>query len=162
MTEAPGDHPAEQPAAPVRPTAEPTAALPPVAPPNPAAPPYAGPPPYDPPQYAQPGSAPYPFTPVARAPREPWINPAKRAAVIITSVVAALVLLFVGAVIGHAATRHHDQVNDRGFTRYQPGPFNQNGNRGNGYPVPGPQRQNRNGPGSVPTPKATPSATTTS
>jgi hypothetical protein len=41
-----------------------------------------------------------------RAPREPWVNPAKRARIAIVSVVAALVLLFGGLVVGFAAGHH--------------------------------------------------------
>jgi hypothetical protein len=125
MTETPQDRPEQsnEPAPAAQPTAE-TAAQP-TQPPG--APPVAAPSvnplnPANQPQAAYYPPPPYPFAPVVRAPREPWVNPSKRVAVSVIAVFAALVLLFVGAVVGHAATRHHDRVDDRGFTRYGPAP----------------------------------------
>jgi hypothetical protein len=130
----------------------------------PPAPPGPGPSPYGPPPYGPP--LPYAFAAPPRAPRERWINPAKRTGFIVVSIVAALVLLFVGAVIGHAVARHQDNrfagtvqhQTPRQFLPYGPG------NRG--------QLPNRIGPGRpgattvpshtvVPAP-ATPSASATS
>ena len=95
-----------------------------------------------PPYYAGP---PAPFAP--RPPREPWINPRRRTAVLVTGVVAALALLFVGAIVGHAVDRHHvtrfDPVGDRGVIgkNLPPGGPDHRGPRGtqapdNGRPGP--------------------------
>lgn len=90
----------------------------PPAPAQPPAPPAVPPPhAYGPPVGSNPWVAP---------PRERWINPAKRTSAIIVGVVAALVLLGVGGVVG-AALDHHDgherivrMVPDGNF---RPGPF---------------------------------------
>ena len=84
-------------------------------------------------------AAPLGPNPWVAPPRERWINPAKRTPAIIAGVVAALVLLAVGGVVG-AAIDHHD-----GHTRFvrmvpadgnfRPGPFGGNGPRRN-FPNP--------------------------
>lgn len=89
----------------------------------PAPPPFVPPPPFVGQPYPPAYHAAYPFAPVVK---EPWVNPAKRTAVLVTSVVLALLLLGGGFVLGAASTHHRDE---RGF-----GPF-------------GPQNAQRLGPG---------------
>ena len=86
-------------------------------------PPLAGTPPYPGPYGAGPyarGVGPNPFAP---APREPWLNPAKRGMAALFAVLFAVVLLGVGFVAGAALTNHRDrglsQV-ERGGARYGP------------------------------------------
>ncbi len=122
-------------------TAELPAATP--AAPTPAAGPFAAPAGLPPqPMYAPVPPPGYPFAAAPRPPREHWINPAKRTAVIAISIAAALVLLFVGAVVGHAVTKHRqvDRAIDhaRQFApngRVNGGYFPQNGQRPGGQPA---------------------------
>ena len=114
---------------------------PPAAPEPPPAPGMFGPPP--------PG---YAFAPVARAPRVPWVNPARRTQVVLTSLVAAAVIFFIGLAGGWAI--HHDGSVGRAPFKYGrafPGPT------GPGFPGFGPRFTPRS-PGTVPTP--VPSKTT--
>jgi hypothetical protein len=128
---------------------EQTAALPPAAPQQYAEQPY-------PQQYAP---APYVFAPPPpKPPRERWVNPSKRVAISLISIVAALVLLFVGAIIGHAIDRNHG-VGNAEFQRPKVGPFQRNG--GPNYRQL-PNLPRRNGPTSLPSVSAHPTATATS
>ena len=132
---------ATPPEAPSRPDAAPatpvTAALPPVPPVQPGYPPagVGGPMPYGGLPYGAPA---YPFAASPKPPRERWINPAKRVPFIVVSIVAALVLLFIGVAVGHGVERHREvrfgggaveHQNSRQFGQYGPG-GNQNGIRG--------------------------------
>jgi hypothetical protein len=73
-------------------------------------------------QSPQPTPGPYayaggPFAPVARAPRTPWVNPARRGHVAAVAIVAAVVLGGGGILIGHAIA---DDDDHRGVVRYGP------------------------------------------
>jgi hypothetical protein len=70
-------------------------------------PPPAMPPPGAPGPQWQPAA--YPFAPVARAPRTPWVNPARRGHVIAAAIVGALLFGGAGLLIGHAASDHGDR-----------------------------------------------------
>lgn len=88
------------------PSDESTGATAPVSPPaDAAAPPAADAPPPPPPPAVPPPAAPpgYPFAPVARPPRVPWVNPERRAHIIAVVGAGALVLLGGGIGIGFAA-----------------------------------------------------------
>jgi hypothetical protein len=76
--------------------------------------PPAGAPPgaFGPPGYAA-------SSPWVAPPREHWINPTKRVAVLAVAVVAALVLLAVGGLIGAAVSGGDDH--DHGYVRMVPG-----------------------------------------
>lgn len=107
----PSPEPTPEPAA-----AAPTATVPPVAAPSAAAPPGYAPSPYPNPAFA----------PVVRAPREPWVNPAKKGQFVALSLVLAFVLLFGGLAVGFAVGHHRAErgINSRfeqGVGR-QPGP----------------------------------------
>jgi hypothetical protein len=108
--------------------------------------------------------APPPAGPPPRAPRERWINPARRTAFIAITIVTALVLLFIGAVVGHVIGVH--QVSRFGGPpeeKIRPfGPYGQNGKHGQ-FPL----RPYRPGPSTLPTRSASstpasPSGTATS
>jgi hypothetical protein len=99
-TPAPGTPP------PATPPTMPTPAMPPPAAPEPTAPDFV------------PGLA--PFAPVARAPRTPWVNPARRGHVAAAVIVGALVFGGGGVLVGHALTGDgHDRD---GFGRFERGP----------------------------------------
>ncbi|MDQ2750362.1 MAG: hypothetical protein M3Y44_12680 [Actinomycetota bacterium] len=101
--------------APVDATTAPGPAVPPPWPPGPPEPP--GPPPgYYPWQPAA-----YPFAPVARAPRTPWVNPARRGHVAAAALVGALIFGGGGLLIGHAASDHGDRSERHGIIRQDPG-----------------------------------------
>lgn len=101
----PSPDPAAKPAPEPADATAPTAAVPPTAPPTPPAQPYA---------YPHPA-----FAPVPRAPREPWVNPAKRVPAAIAAGLIAIVLIGGGFAAGFA-TGHHD--GDRAVrVRFQPG-----------------------------------------
>ena len=107
------------------PDEQPTAADPPTgetSSPTPPPPPIA-----QPPAYAQP-PMPYPFMPVARPPRAPWVNPAKRLQVGAVALALALVCGAAGIAIGWAASDGHG---DRGMRIERPGFYG-------GYLLPGP------------------------
>jgi len=53
-------------------------------------------------------AAPPPASPFVPVYKEPWVNPAKRTNAIIGSLIAALVLLGAGFVVGVHVGRHHD------------------------------------------------------
>jgi len=54
-------------------------------------------------------AAPPPASPFVPVYKEPWVNPAKRTNAIIGSLIAALVLLGAGFVVGVHVGRHHDR-----------------------------------------------------
>lgn len=119
MTEPTEPTPPTESTAPTAPTAHaestaPTAPTEPAAAPAGTGPTAAAPFPQQPIAYPMP--APYPFAPVVK---EPWFNPAKRTTILITSIVAAIVLLGGGVLIGLAAG-HHDRRDRPGFTLYGP------------------------------------------
>lgn len=107
-----------------------------------------------PPAYAAPG--PYPFAPVVK---EPWFNPAKRTSILVASLVAGLLLLGGGFVVGIAAGDHHDRRDRGGVSVY--GPMNGRGfgpGFGPAYPFPGKGKIHRQpANGAVPTPSSAPS-----
>ena len=120
-------------------------------------PPATQPPPPEPAAYAAvPGPA--PFAPVARAPRTPWVNPARRGHVVAAAIVGALVFGGGGVLIGHALT---DGGHDRdGFGRFERGP----GMRGPEFGprmrrLPGGPRHNMPNVPSAPSPAPSGSAT---
>jgi hypothetical protein len=86
---------------------------PPAPPPPPVTPPPAG--------YAEPAG---PFQPAWRPPREPWINPNRRAHVALVALVGAAAVFGVGVAGGWVAGhRHHGFGPDRGYPAYyRPGP----------------------------------------
>jgi hypothetical protein len=104
----PSDHPAEpaesttSPTPPVETTGEAPPPAGPSGPPPGWVPASSGPPP---------GWVPAAFTPVPRAPRVPWFNPQRKAAIVGGGVAAALVLLGAGFGIGYAVapSGHHDR-----------------------------------------------------
>ena len=104
MTTPPSDESADATTPLSRPDAPPPGAETPPPPPPAAAAPAAPPP--GPPMGADPG---YAFAPVARPPRVPWVNPARRAHVVGVAAAGALVLLGAGIGIGFAASGdgHH-------------------------------------------------------
>ncbi len=160
-----GEPTAPQPATDAAPEpAAPTAALPPTPPPAAAVAPGTPVTPY--------GAYPPPYSfapPPPKPPRERWINPSKRVAFSVISIVAALVLLFVGAVIGHAVATHNGRFADHGIVRQRTGPFGGygpgygtgNGSNG-GRQFPNQQRPRTVPSGSRTAQPAAPSATTTS
>jgi hypothetical protein len=140
--------------------AAPTAAA---APPPPAEPPAAqpGPPPGPP---WPPDGYQYPFAPVYRAPRTPWVNPARRGHVVAAAIVGALIFGGGGLAIGHALASHDDHAVRHGVVRIGPDEGIQGGpglGRGQ-FPRPpdGSRRQRPNIPApSAPVPSPTGSST---
>lgn len=142
------------------PSDEPTAHVEPSTPESPAGEPAA------PAVAAQPGYAGYPypdpaFAPVARAPRSPWVNPAKRVPAAIIAGATGLVLLGGGMAVGYAIGNHSDR--DGRFEHVRMVPFDRNDLRP-GLPFrPGKgDRPNRQFPGgpmhpNLPSPSASPS-----
>ena len=90
-----------------------TEAIPPVPPPSAQPAPPVMPPlmPYGPPPWSA-----QPFAPVVK---EPWFNPAKRTSILVSAIVAGIVLLGGGVLIGLSAG-HHDRRDRPGFTMYGP------------------------------------------
>jgi len=163
--------PEDQPTAAV-PTPEPAEPTAPAA--ESAAPPAEGAPqplpyPPDPPAtqhhpFGPPPAQPYPFAPVYRAPREPWVNPTKRAGVAALAAAALLLAIGLGVLIGWAAFDgggHGHRMYDDGYGRMYRAP--------DGYPppVPGHPRLRPGKPGgklpgatpTAPTPKPAPTRT---
>lgn len=93
MSTPPSDEPT-QPAEPVPPAAEPATPPAPAATPAPAA--------------APPGYAYATFAPLPRAPRVPWVNPARRGHVVGAAIVGALIALGAGFGIGFAVAGSGD------------------------------------------------------
>jgi hypothetical protein len=95
--------------------------------------------------------------PWAAPPREFWINPRRRVPALIAGIVAALVLLAVGGVIGAAVSDHHDR---RYGVFFEPGngndrmgpPFGPYGPNERVFP---PQRPPRSATAPTPTPTPT-------
>jgi hypothetical protein len=94
----------------------------------------------------------YPFAPVARAPRAPWVNPARRGHVAAAAIVGALLFGAGGLLIGHVTSDRGGGNGDRhGVVRIGPGQGMKNPGFGHGqYPRrPGGQApQVPNGPAS--------------
>ena len=125
-----------EPAEPATP-AEATTAFGPAVPPAPAQPVYQGPPPG------------YPFAPIARPPRTPWVNPARRGHVAAAAIVGALVFGAGGLLIGHAVSDHGNSHGERHIVRMGPGEGMNVPGYGRGqYPRRpyGPGQQGPNGP----------------
>ena len=150
--------PTPEPAEPTAPAAEPTAPPTEGAAPHPStgvSQPYPpGPPP----------GQPYPFAPVYRAPREPWVNPARRAGVAGLAAAALLLAIGLGVLIGWAAfggDGHEHRMRDGGYGRMYRAP--------DGYPpkIPGHPRMRPGQPGgklpgvtpTAPAPKPAPTRT---
>ena len=98
---------------------QPTESQPPTPPPPPAPPPHAMPP-------VPPGGMPdqqYAFAAIPRAPRVPWINPARRGHVTATAIGAALVVLLAGIGIGWAVTPTHHRYRFVPAFRFMPGGY---------------------------------------
>jgi hypothetical protein len=133
--------------------APPSAPLPAAAPSPPAMAPPAGPPlpPAGPP-------AGDPFVAVARAPRTPWVNPARRGHVIATAVAGALIFGGGGLLVGHAVTDHGDGP---GVVRFERGPHLGGPGYGHGQlpPRQGEPRHRLPAPPATPTPAPSDSAT---
>ena len=108
--------------------------------------------------FAEPAAG--PFAPVARAPRMPWVNPARRGRVAAAAIVGALVFGGGGLLVGHAVTGHGDRHGDRngGVMRMhlEPGMGGHGFGRGqHPHNRGGPRQQGPNGPVApthVPTP----------
>lgn len=115
--------PSNSPDSPVE--ATPTADLPPGS--------AAAPPTYPP---ATPPAA--PFAPVERAPRTPWVNPARRGHLAAAAVVGALIFGGGGMLIGHAVTGHNEHRS--GVQRMERPGVAQQG------PRPAPRQQRQGGP----------------
>jgi hypothetical protein len=97
-----------------------------------ASPPAAAAPP--PPPAAAPPPPAAIFAPVPRAPRVPWVNPARRGNVIAAAVIAAVVLIGAGIGIGYAVA-----PSDRDHHRMGPGIYmvpGEGGYQGGYYPFP--------------------------
>jgi hypothetical protein len=150
------DAPPPEPPAAAAETAPPAAPPPPQdAPPGPAVPPPGQPWP--------PAGYPYPFAPVYRAPRTPWVNPARRGHVAAAAIVGALVFGGGGLAIGHALADHGDHHGRQGVVRIGPGEGMNGPGVGRGqFPRRqiGPRQQRPNPPSpSAPTPSPTGSPT---
>jgi hypothetical protein len=137
-----------------------------------AAPPAAPPPPQDlppvpagpPGQPWPPTGYPYPFAPVYRAPRTPWITPARRGQVAAAAIVGALVFAGGGLVIGHAVADRGDIQVRHGVVGIEPGRGMDGPGLGRGQ-LPrrkmGPRQQRPNAPAPAPTPSPSPSGSPT-
>lgn len=157
MTTPPPDEPNESPASaasePAGPPPTPPAGPPPAPPAGPPAPPPRGP------DYAG-------FAPVARPPRVPWVNPARRTQLVGWSVVAALLLIGAGFGIGYAVGGSDDDHYGPGrmyHGRYLPYDMPAKLRPGvNMYPMPHMSRLPLIGPTATTTVTVTPSSTGTS
>ena len=150
--------PAPEPAEPAAPRAESAAPAEGAAPHPPSGAPQPQPYPFGPAP-----SGPYPFAPVYRAPREPWINPARRAGVAGLAAAALLLAIGLGVLIGWAAFSgdgHGHRMYQDGYGRMYRAP--------DGYaPLPGHPRLHPGKPGgklpgatpTVPGPKPAPTRT---
>lgn len=111
------------------------------------------------PAYADPA-----FAPVARAPRTPWVNPARRTRVAVVSAAVGLALLGGGLVTGFAIGHHAGDHGDRfGNVRMMPGRMlpdqglpGMPGPRGGGYDGDGPWMHMGPGNGNVQVPPGMP------
>ena len=63
----------------------------------------------------------YPFAPVYRAPRTPWVNPARRGHVAAAAIAGALIFGGGGLLVGHAVTGHDDHHARYGVVGIEPG-----------------------------------------
>jgi len=160
--------PAPEPAEPAAPRAESAAPAEGAAPHPPSGAPQpqpypSGPPPGQPYPSGPPPGAPYPFAPVYRAPREPWVNPTRRAGVAGLAAAALLLAIGLGVLIGWAAfsgNGHEHRMYQDGYGRMYRAP--------DGYaPLPGHPRLHPGKPGgklpgatpTVPGPKPAPTRT---
>ena len=103
----------------------------------------------------------HPFAPVARAPRAPWVNPARRGHLAALALVGALLFGGGGVLLGHAMSNHGDR---HGVMRFERGPGpGEHGLRRGQLPryAPGPQRRGPQGSG-APVPRPTPTGSATS
>jgi hypothetical protein len=157
--------PAPEPAEPTAPPAEGAPQPQPYPSGPPPGQPYpSGPPPGQPYPFGPPSAQPHPFAPVYRAPREPWVNPTRRAGVAGLAAAALLLAIGLGVLIGWAAFDgggHGHRMYDDGYGRMYRAP--------DGYPppVPGHPRLRPGKPGgklpgatpTPPTPKPAPTRT---
>jgi hypothetical protein len=141
------DHPAEGPPSAAQ-TDSPTAAVPTVGPDTR--------PPSQPPEFWLPPGQ--PFAPVARAPRTPWVNPARRGHVAAVAIVLALVFGGGGVLLAHVVT-HHGRQN--GVVRFQRVPGMGGPGFGRGQ-LPRRQFPPRRGPTATVAPTPSASSSTTS